>query len=417
MKAKILRHLPGQKLKITKEQLLCLAGAAALAFLSWFNTPEPALQDGHSIARGVPGSPVREIGLQAEGIGEQPVPVQVRVSPREYTEEEAGERIQALIEELALHITGENSSLREIRTDLSFPRTVPGFDGIRLSWYPEEPSLIGYDGKVSNLGLSEARESAVRVILRAGSFREEYVLPVTVLPAELSTEDKVLELLEERIRDADRGQISNAALTLPQELEGRRIRWEEPRSKGWIRILALGLGACALLGFKPEQDRRQRQKKRETELLLDYSDVVPKLVIYMGAGLTAANAWLKITDHYRETREKGGASPRIVYEEMEKTAGELRQGVPEGKAFADFAGRCEPGCYRKLISLLEQNRRTGDPRSEAALLLEAEESFEQRKNTARRLGEEAGTKLMLPLIISLMTVMIIVGVPAMMTLA
>ena len=94
----------------------------------------------------------------------------------------------------------------------------------------------------------------------------------------------------------------------------------------------------------------------------------------------------------------------------------MEKGVPEGKAFTEFAGRCSLNCYLKMVSLLEQNRKTGDARSEAALLMEAQEAFEQRKNIARRLGEEAGTKLMAPLIISLMTVMIIVAVPAMMTL-
>ena len=49
----------------------------------------------------------------------------------------------------------------------------------------------------------------------------------------------------------------------------------------------------------------------------------------------------------------------------------------------------------------------------AMLELEMEDAFEQRKTTARRLGEEAGTKLLLPLFIMLGIVMIIVIVPAM----
>ena len=90
--------------------------------------------------------------------------------------------------------------------------------------------------------------------------------------------------------------------------------------------------------------------------------------------------------------------------------------MAEQKAYSDFAGRCSLSSYLKLVSLLEQNRKTGDSRLRLALLQEAREAFDQRKNTARQLGEEAGTKLMLPLIISLITVMITVAVPAMMTL-
>ena len=41
-----------------------------------------------------------------------------------------------------------------------------------------------------------------------------------------------------------------------------------------------------------------------------------------------------------------------------------------------------------------------------------EAAFEQRKNLARRLGEEASTKLLLPLFMMLLIVMVMITVPA-----
>ena len=43
---------------------------------------------------------------------------------------------------------------------------------------------------------------------------------------------------------------------------------------------------------------------------------------------------------------------------------------------------------------------------------EAEDAFEQRKNLAKKAGEEAGTKLMIPLFLMLIIVFAIVIVPA-----
>ncbi len=43
---------------------------------------------------------------------------------------------------------------------------------------------------------------------------------------------------------------------------------------------------------------------------------------------------------------------------------------------------------------------------------EAQEAFEERKNMAKKLGEEAGTKLMIPLFLMLAVVFVIVTVPA-----
>ena len=50
------------------------------------------------------------------------------------------------------------------------------------------------------------------------------------------------------------------------------------------------------------------------------------------------------------------------------------------------------------------------------LRTEMTDAFEQRKHQARRLGEEAGTKLLLPLFILLSVVMVMIAVPALMEL-
>ena len=47
---------------------------------------------------------------------------------------------------------------------------------------------------------------------------------------------------------------------------------------------------------------------------------------------------------------------------------------------------------------------------------EAQEAFEERKNMAKKLGEEAGTKLMIPLFFMLAVVFMIVTVPAFLTI-
>ena len=389
---------------------LILAGTSYLV-----SSNQSFLKQGNRIERGDPGSVQKQYELRVKGITDGTETMNVRVSARQFTDEEAVQEMELLAEELSMHICGENEDLDHVLKDLTLRKTIPGHEGVRLSWFPADPGLISYEGEVSNLELAGPAETILNVVMKAGNRRMEYALPVTVLPAVLDSEADLMEKLVLELQSADEAQLHDGTLKLPQELAGREIRYAVPPNTGWIRILAIGVLAFVLLGLKPEQDRRQQMRKRETELLLDYSDVISKLVIYMGAGLTVKNAWIRITDRYQES--DAGKEPRIVYEEMSKTSRELRKGVPESKAFADFAGRCSVNCYLKMVSLLEQSRKTGDARAENALLLEAQESFEQRKNIARRLGEEAGTKLMLPLVISLITVMIIVAVPAMMTLS
>ena len=70
--------------------------------------------------------------------------------------------------------------------------------------------------------------------------------------------------------------------------------------------------------------------------------------------------------------------------------------------------------YIKLGGLLEQNRKNGSKNLRDVLKLEMADAFELRKHQARRLGEEAGTKLLAPLFMLLTVVMVMIAVPALM---
>ena len=400
-------------------QLLCIIATAVLTMAGYLTSGgNTYLNADSSIDRNNPGGTASVYELNMHGIGEGDSTITVNVSARQYTEDEAYAAFEEIMESLSAYICGENTDLGEVRKDLKLKRSIPGYAGIRLSWYPEDTSLISDNGKLNNYGLNDITQTRLTVVLRTGEYRREYTLPVTVYPADAAYADanELKGRLEEAIDAADTEQAADTRLMLPQEIAGVGIKYTEPKDRGWVKIPFLGIFALVLLRLKPEQDKRKQQKAREQELMADYSDIVSKLAIYIGAGMTAANAWIRICDNYLKAVEAGTDRKRAAYEEMLKTAGELKQGVSESKAYSDFAGRCSLSCYLKLTSLLEQNRKTGDARLRTALLTEAKEAFEQRKNTARQLGEEAGTKLMIPLILSLVTVMITVAFPAMMTL-
>ena len=68
--------------------------------------------------------------------------------------------------------------------------------------------------------------------------------------------------------------------------------------------------------------------------------------------------------------------------------------------------------YVRLGALLSQNLRKGTKGLTQLLKTEALQAFEDRKANARRRGEEAGTKLLLPMFLMLSVVLVIVIVPA-----
>ena len=68
--------------------------------------------------------------------------------------------------------------------------------------------------------------------------------------------------------------------------------------------------------------------------------------------------------------------------------------------------------YLKLSALLAQNLRKGSNDLLQMLRQEADSAFAQRKSLAKKLGEEAGTKLLLPMMMMLCIVMVIIIIPA-----
>ena len=156
-----------------------------------------------------------------------------------------------------------------------------------------------------------------------------------------------------------------------------------------------------------------KRKERENSLQMDYSELVSKLVVYLGAGLSLRNAFSEISKHYNYLVENCSLENHPLYEELHCLLNQLKSNVGEGKAYLAFATRLSLRPYNKLISLIEQNRKNGSKHLRLQLQVEMQEAFEMRKSTAKRLGEEAGTKLLLPLFMQLLIIMMIIIYPAM----
>ena len=101
-----------------------------------------------------------------------------------------------------------------------------------------------------------------------------------------------------------------------------------------------------------------------------------------------------------------------MYEEILLVCRELDNGISEGAAYTNFGKRCRSWHYSKLSTLLVSNIKKGNSELLKALQEEADRSFEERRSIARQMGEEAGTKLLLPMMIMLGVTLVIIMIPA-----
>ena len=306
----------------------------------------------------------------------------LEVRARKYSAAQMKEMADRAFEELPEKILGGNESLDRVRTSLEEDHRE-----VVLT------AVLTYDNGTAT-GLR---------------FERDYV--VNVFPPMPEEPDRLAAEIRSAIREADENSVSESVLPLPQELEEHRVSWEEKPSDSGIAVLLFAV-IIAFLGAAAMGSRlHEKVVFRERQLMLDYPGIISKFVLYLGAGLSMRSTFFKIGEEYEQLR-KEGMKERYVYEEILFVCRELTSGVPETEAYAGFGLRCRSRQYTKLSTLLAQNLRKGNQALLSVLQQEAQASFEERRNTARRLGEEAETKLLLPMITMLAITMLMIIIPA-----
>lgn len=200
-----------------------------------------------------------------------------------------------------------------------------------------------------------------------------------------------------------------------------KIHWADKISYGLIGlflgavfiILAEGfdillLGFCLLLPLLmfllPDYELNKALQKRRQVIILEFPDFLNKITLLINAGMTLPRAWDKIA---HDNRIKS-----LFYGEVERVTIEIEGGMSIYQAYENFALRCRDPQVIRFVTAVLQNLRKGNDELVHLLKLQTNECFENRKHIARRLGEEASTKLLLPMMLMFAAILLIVVTPA-----
>ena len=399
-----------------KKQLACAAAGLFLGILAQYSGGfDPVLKDGYILNRNPLGQEEETYLLEVRGLADsrEPERLELILEAEQYTEKEAEAVYEQVIGELPGYILGDNPSLEEVRLPLKLISELPEY-GVDLSWRSGSPNLLGSDGQIHGEGVPEQGEQAVLFVrFTDGNWPREYEIPVRIKPPLMTPVQRAAKDLEEQIKEMEQDSRYESAFSLPQFQEGNRLSYDIPGGLPPILSLtALGLAGAFLITLKETVDLKKQEERRRQQMLLDYSEVLSRLIIFLGAGMSIRSAWERIAVDYRRSVEHGVHQKRYIYEEMVLTESQLKSGVSESQAFYEFGSRCGLQPYMKLAALLEQSRKNGARSLRERLRLEMADAFEQRKHQARRLGEEAGTRLLIPLFLLLAVVMVMIAVPA-----
>ena len=352
-----------------------------------------------------------EVKIEVEGLLEGSQKIEIPVSKRVYSQEEAKEAIKKGMDEILKILPGENTSLQNITTNLN-PVSELSDLGLSVKWDFGDGDIIDIQGNVDNENLSESVDIDIGVDISYESYEESYVIPARVLPKPLSAEESLIKRFKDYISSADKKAVGEAGFYLPESFEGKKLVYHLEDSMNFHLIWIMGIIVAILLYLREKNGDRQKLEKRKRELLKDYPDIVSKLIVFIGAGLSVRQSWEGIVKDYESENKEKRYAKRYAYEEMSKSLARLKTGTQENIVYKDFGRSCLLRQYMKWASLLEQNRKSGISGLSTLLNMEAQSAWEERLNLAKREGEELNTKLLLPLFMMLLIVMMMIVVPA-----
>lgn len=337
--------------------------------------------------------------------------VSLTIGEQKWTEEETNRMFREMIPLIEKEMLGKNVSPDKVCYNLNLVDSLDTYP-VHISWRIDNYDVMNGNGVIEKQNVKNSGSAVmITAVLDYFGREMEHEFPVCVYPEPVTKKELFQNQLELLLQDSEKQSEESPDMILPDRYQGSPLSYHMHKSDRSFCIFALFLITGVLIYAGKDKDLEKEVQKRELQMKKDYPEIVSKMMLLAGAGMTLRSAFEKIAADY----ENKHSDKRFAYEEMLFTVREMKSGIAEGEAYIRFGSRCRVREFLKFSALLSQNLKKGN--AGLLLLLEAEEkeAFEDRKSLARRLGEEAGTKLLLPMGLMLIVVIVIIVVPAFMS--
>ncbi|MGN1083675.1 MAG: type II secretion system F family protein [Lachnospiraceae bacterium] len=332
------------------------------------------------------------------------------IEARKRTPEEIEEAYAETLRQLEKRINPEGKEKIVLTEALSLPQYIEE-TGAGIRWESSDEEVITKDGRLRREGLTEERGAFLRARITIEDECREYWLSVTVLPYEAESSEALFYRAGEELKRLEQETAGEDGFYLPERIGAVAVTLPEDS------VFVPGMAAAAVLFLAvliiaaKRREKEKEKQKREEEFLAGYPQLITKLTLYVGAGLSLRGAWERLAAEYRKRAEASGKR-EAVYEEVLVLAGELKNGKSEAGAYEAFGRRIGLKPYLRCAALLISQLQKGSGGLREGLENEVRLAWELHRQQAEKQGEEAQTKLLFPMMGMLLLVLAVVMFPA-----
>lgn len=335
----------------------------------------------------------------------------IEIEEQALDENQLEEIFDEVIREIDKTYLGKNESPDKVQYDLVLKSKYA--DGlVKAAWQVDDYSIITTEGRVNEKNIPEDGQIVhLQVVLSYGESQSIYQLTVFVCQLGMDTfagQSYAIEKAVEELASSD----TEAKVRLPEKVEDMSLSWKLPMDYRGLQLMLLGLAGALGVYLSDRQEKKKAAKAIASERIRDYPLIVSDLSILMAAGMSFRMALEKIVGRYYKKLEKDKSKRSAGYEDMAHCLRRMKDGIGEKTAIEELGKYSDCKEYRKLSMLLSQNLMKGSKDLIISLENEEEAAFEMKKQRAIRAGEEASTKLLLPMSGMLFIVIVVLVIPA-----
>ena len=397
--------------------LYIMAAGCCLAVLSYCSARTHTLKvnnQGAYLERQSYGEGAKRESLDVRENGQTIGSFDIELEERKYTKAEAEKLYIEAATYLEQIILSENKSLDEVSENLNLVTEIPGYP-FEISWRSDDNSRIRSDGTLVMDGIYDLPDEGVCVVLEAVFKYSDYswiqTVPIRIVSPYETELQELQRKIGEKLTYEQQESIYDEIMVLPDKDDSgkHRLTWNYSVKDNSIYIFILSIVAAIAIYISKDRDLSSQVEERRRQMLRKYPQFISQIVLYLGAGMTVRNIFQKLSQNVYENSKQTD----YLGAEIKRTVYEMNSGISEQAAYENFADRCGLQQYTRFSTLLCQNLRKGNGELLKLLQEESVKAYEERMDLARKLGEEAGTRLLVPMLMMLLIVMVVIMIPAM----
>ena len=140
-------------------------------------------------------------------------------------------------------------------------------------------------------------------LMRYGNQEAEYSCYAHIYPPVKTPRERLEAELLNEVSKADEKSIHEDTLSLPRQVDGRSVSWASQEGGEGIVLIMLVPAAALAVFWQRDKRLEKLEQQRKNQLILDYPDLLFKLTMLLGAGMTIKGAFVKLP----QSTAKGGA--------------------------------------------------------------------------------------------------------------